>query len=89
MARALGNPILEPSALRCENLARGSGPRAALPAVRFSKIEYYLADNICISMLSEWAGWVQEQSDWAAGLVPNRELRIALPGSARSTSAGG
>jgi len=28
-------------------------------------------------MLSEWVGWVQEQSDWAAQPVPNWELPVA------------
>ena len=37
----------------CGHSGRG-GPRAAPPAVRLSKIEDYLADNLCYFMLSEW-----------------------------------
>jgi hypothetical protein len=77
----LGNPVLELRALHSVDFSGRSSPSVTLPAVGFSKIEDYLADNICFSMLSEVMDRVQEQSDWAAGLVPNWELRIALPGS--------
>ncbi|HEV7927157.1 MAG TPA: hypothetical protein VGR14_17515, partial [Verrucomicrobiae bacterium] len=57
---------------------RSTGGLARCPVF---KDRDYLADNICFSMLSEVMDRVQEQSDWAARLVPNWELRIALPGS--------
>jgi hypothetical protein len=39
--------------------------------VWLSKIDDYLADNFCVSMLSELVGGVQGQSERAAELVPD------------------
>jgi hypothetical protein len=35
-----------------------------------SKIDDYLADNLCVSMLSEVMCWIQEESGRRCGLVP-------------------
>jgi hypothetical protein len=38
-----------------------------------SKIDDYLADNLCVPMLSEVMHWVQEESGRAARWFPNWE----------------
>jgi hypothetical protein len=52
--------------------------------VRLSKIDDYLADKLCVYMLSEVVGKVQEQSGRAADHVPN--LEISEVGPAKSPS---
>ena len=76
MASALGNPILEPSALRCENLARESGPRAALPAVQFSKIDDYLADNIHVQILSRMTDGFKKKMDGLSAQFQNGNVAV-------------
>ena len=59
---------------------RVGGPEAA-PVVRLSKIEDYLADNLCVPMLSRVRGWVQEESGWGCGAVPELGIWRQLDGS--------
>jgi hypothetical protein len=45
-----------------------------------SKIDDYLADKFCFSMLSKLAGGVQEQSEQSAAMIP--DLGICEGGAA-------
>jgi len=51
----LRHPVFEGSG----RTQRVSGP-GAVSAVRLSKIDYYLADNLCVIILSEMVGGIQE-----------------------------
>jgi hypothetical protein len=58
---------------------RVSGPGGAF-AVRLSKIEDYLADKLCVLMLSEVMDWVQGQSERIAELIPDLgSQRVSAP----------
>jgi hypothetical protein len=71
--------VLDPRKGRIGRTQRVRGPGAA-SVVRLSRIDDYLADNLCVPMLSEVMRWVQEKSGRAAGRFPNWELfsRLAL-----------
>ena len=55
-----------------------SGPGGA-SAVRLSKIDDYLADKLCVLMLSEVMGGVQGESGWSAELIPKLGMAPTLP----------
>ena len=52
--------ILAPRVGGCLGRAQRVSGRGAASVVRLSKNEDYLADKICVLMLSEVVGWVQE-----------------------------
>jgi hypothetical protein len=79
----------------CTGRTQRVGGRGAAPVVRLSKIEDYLADNLCVPMLSEVMHWVQEESGGLRARFPNweswRKARLsgAWTGHARAGSGSG
>ena len=56
---------------RCLGRTQRVSGRGGASAVRLSKTEDYLADKLCVLMLSEVVGGVQEESEHIADMFPD------------------